>query len=295
MKFNVLKQWGSFSPNCNLVHKFELPETLTCYFTKVANELWVATKKTSDSDQKTEKEQEEWTPSKQRESAKESRNDDGHSLARVQEIIDFDPDLKWSRWALRNEGMSVQLSPVFPNLPVVVKPEYQFKLIQGGSAEIYVRIPVWIQVKALSENDLRITELPSLQLSRTWFGSFFDGELCYWFKTTARRVLEENIFKPHLCVCPIEIVNNSDEELEIDKLCLRTEQLSIFMDAKSLWSDHMTIEYKGGNNFSDIIVSGKPPKEAKDATLIGTPRNPVRKGFAQRTFRLINELQAKIG
>jgi hypothetical protein len=295
MKFNVLQQWGSFSPNSNTVHKFVLSQTLTCFFTKVANELWVTTRKTSDADKKTDKEQDQWTPSKQRESVKGGADDDGHSLARVQEIIDFDSDLRWSRWVLRNGEMEIQLSPVFPNLPVVVKPEYQFKLIQGGSAEIYVRIPVWIQVKALSENDLRITELPSLQLSRTWFGSFLDGEICYWFKTTARRLLDEDIFKPHLCVCPIKVFNNSEEELEIDKLCLRTEQLSIYINDKSLWSDHMTIEYKGGNNFSDIIVSGKPPKEAKDAVLIGSPRNPVRKGFAQRTFRLINELQAKIG
>lgn len=295
MKFNVLQQWGAFSPNNNTIHKFELDETLTCFFTKVSNELWIASKKVTGSEKKTVKEQEDWTPSTQRQAAKDEIKEEAHSLTKVREIIDFDPDLKWSRWALRNEKMNIEITPLFPNMPVVVKPEYQFKLFPEGSADIYVRIPIWIQVKAISEGGLKVTEIPSMLLSRTWFGSFLEGELCYWFKTTARRALEDDIFKSHLCVCPIKIVNSSEEELEIDKLCLRTEQLSMFNNDKSLWSDHMTIQYKGGNNFSDIIVSGTPPKEAKNAVLAASPRNPVRKGFAQRTFRLINELQGKIG
>lgn len=294
MKYTLLQTWCEFSLDCNSIHKFELNETLACYFANVTNELWVASKKISYDNHNASISSAEWIPSTQRELAKDTLRDEAQQRA-INTIINFDPDLNWSRWALNHDTIRIVLTPVFPNLPVVVKPEYQFKLLPEGSANIYVRIPIWIQIKSISNSSLKITEIPSSALSRTWFGSFLEGELCYWFKTTARRVLDDDIFKPHLCVCPIKIINSSDEELQIDKLCLRTEQLSIFINQKSLWSDQMIIEYKGSNNFSDIMVSGAVPKEAKDARLISPPKNPAKKGLARRTFRLLNELQAKIG
>lgn len=279
-------KWGTYQIKSGKSRVFRLEDAIQVMFKRVVNEVWIATTDLS-------KKQPDLKPLIPEQTETQEQPEQG-LIEVTDEQIEASKQ-KWMRWALKSGNANLKIQPAFPNLPVVIQPEYSFRLMRGSSARFYTRIPVFIQVRDMDEGDLLITEIPSHNLARTWFGTFIDGEICYWFKTTARRELTEDVYRPYLCVCPITIINESEEELYVDKVSIRGEQLTVFGDGKSLWSDEMTIKYKGGKDFSDLIVTGVPPQEAPNATLLNKPRNPVSMGLARRTFRKLHDLHSKIG
>lgn len=195
-------------------------------------------------------------------------------------------DLEWSRWAPREVEDSVKLLPAFPNLPLVVNSEFPLHVSPGSNIKIFTRIPIWLRI-SMGKKDRVLTELPTIKLSRTWFGTTMEGELCYWATTKARRSLSNVERKPYLISCPIQITNKTEENLDFDKFCFRVERLKIFSWQDELWADETRILYQGEEQHSDINMSGRLPKGMEDAKLISPPRNPIQKNFATRTFRKI--------
>lgn len=199
-------------------------------------------------------------------------------------------DISWSRFALRKEHPSIRISPLFPDRPVVVKPESPFKLNQGVQARIYFRVPIWIKVELATREPMVLAEIPTVVLSNTWFGTFAEGELCYWISSGARREIEPDPTRNYLAICPIQLVNKSEVDLSIEKLCLRVANLSLFLDEIQLWSDETRVIYKGEDATSQIDFIGKPPSEAPTAELTTSPRNPIKKGLVAQTFASLKDL-----
>lgn len=204
------------------------------------------------------------------------------------EIVDTEPT--WSRWVISSTFEAIRFTPLFPDRAVVVKPEFPFRISVGGQARIYVRVPLWLQIEALTLAPTQITSLPLVSLPSTWFGSFTDGELAYWISSSARRQVEPDLFRNYLAIAPIHIENKSEEELHVEKLCLRVEGLSLFDANGQLWADETRVHYRGSNDISRIELSGKPPAEATAAHLISSPRSRSQRGFAARTFSRLKDL-----
>ena len=268
-------EWGSFNFKDDREKMVYIPGVAKIHFRKVMNELWVAVERGDEV-----RDDEEFT-----EKAKSIEKEESAGA-------EVEDEKAWSRWVLNTNEPEIEIHPAFQELPLVVRPEYPIRMVSGSEAKFYTRVPIIMQIIDLAENGLKITEVPSIPLVRTWFGTFLSGEMAYWLKTTARREISKDMFKSHLCICPIVIKNNSDEELHVEKLCLRVDRLSIFKDnsTNQLWSDQMKIECKGQDNYSDLVVSGKQPDEVIDGQLVGKPRNPLKKGIAEKTFNIIHEL-----
>ncbi len=195
-------------------------------------------------------------------------------------------ELEWSRWSHKSIDEDIKISPVFQDLPVVVGSEFPMKLAPGAKIQIFTRIPVWLQIR-LAKSNYMLTEIPSAKLSRTWFGSREEGELCYWLTTKARRSLAEVEDKPFVINCPIWITNRSSEDLNFEKFCFRVERLGVFLANGELWADETKIVYHGEELNSDITMTGKLPSNLKKAEQLSKPRNPVSKSFATRTFKML--------
>ena len=129
-------------------------------------------------------------------------------------------DAQWSRWALPEGQRHLHLSPVFPDRPLVVKPEHAFSQMRRASARVYVRIPVWVRVEITDRPGGRsaiLTEIPTVTLSETWWGDFRDGEMAYWLTTTGRRKLSPDLFGAHLVVSAVQMDNLSEDDLQVDR------------------------------------------------------------------------------
>jgi len=202
-----------------------------------------------------------------------------------------DPNMQdWSRWALKKKDSVVEIWPVMPNLQVIVRPEYPFMLSPGASVKVYTRIPVWVAVFAHDPKKHKLTESPTVLLSKTWYGDFVDGVMCYWIHSAARREMSKDLLQEHTAVATLLIRNESENDLQIDKLSIRVDRLSLYDSEGYLWTDEMDIRYHGEDQHSDITMSGKAPKELVQPKLITTPRDPAKKSFAERTFRIIKEI-----
>lgn len=196
---------------------------------------------------------------------------------------------EWRRWATPTPGRSLRLSPVFPDRPVVVQPEVPFRLLAGARARIYVRVPLWVRVDLADVGTL--TEIPTVVLSDTWFGTFTEGELCYWLPTTARRHVTPDLFEPHRAIAPLQLENRSAEDLDVVKIALRVAHLSIFQaGGDRLWSDVTRVRYRGEDEGSDLRMARKAPDEEPEATLLTSPRLVVPRGLRTRTFTRLRAL-----
>lgn len=207
-----------------------------------------------------------------------------------QKSIEPPEGISWSRWALKKDKIEIQLSPQLPDRPVVVKPESSFRITIGAQAKIYIRVPLWLRINLSTKPSEKLLEIPAVVLSNTWFGTFFEGELCYWISTGARRQIEPDANRPYLAICPIFLTNSSEKDLLVEKICLRVANLSLFSDGIQLWADETKVLYKGDDEVSHIKASGIPPNEAKSAKLISSPRSPRKKGLVAKTFASIRDL-----
>lgn len=192
--------------------------------------------------------------------------------------------LTWSRWVVKRNTEQLRIVPVLPDRSVVARPEYSFSLAPGAQARIYVRVPIWVRIEAGRREAEFLQEFPTVVLSNTWFGTFMEGELCYWLSTKARRRFLVEPHMPHLAICPIQITNSSDDRLLVEKLRLQVKSLSLFNVGGSLWADETRVFYRGTNDVSKIEIAGKIPKEVGSGELITRPREPVSKSVASRTF-----------
>jgi len=220
-------------------------------------------------------------------------------LAHARELPNREPDdapalsdaeAEWARWAVPGESTGVRLVPAFPDRPLVVTPEDSFHLVQGARARVYVRVPLWVRVELHGRAATRLTEIPSVILSDTWFGDFMEGELCYFQPTTARREVRPEHFDDHLAVCPILLSNRSEDPLAVEKLALRVAHLSVFRRGPELWADETRVRYRGDEAGSEVRTAHSPPSEAPDATLLTPPRTPADRGFRARTFSRLKGL-----
>jgi hypothetical protein len=225
--------------------------SLRIWFRKVYNEIWIA--------------------------SKESLNH--------HKIVDPIKELDWSRWVMKNENFKLRLMPVFPDNPIIVRPEYPFRVIRNAKARIYTIIPVWVRITSIDAPNDIITEIPTRTLSKTWFGDPTDGELCYWISTTARRTIDSEKIQDNLAICSLNIHNKSESDLQVEKICFRVERLTIFKTDTQLWADDTDISYRGSEQHSDITMTGKAPSEIKGAVKFGLPRNHIKKSIATRTFQ----------
>ncbi len=190
----------------------------------------------------------------------------------------------WTRWALPPEGEAgVHLAPALPDRLLVVKPRPPFHLAPGAEARVYVRVPIWVQVRLGGAAGALLGEFPTVPLSDTWWGDMADGSLGYWLDSSARRSFSADLVQPHLAVCAMDLSNRSREALPVEKVALRVVHLSVFRSDAGLWCEEVRVRYQGGEE-SHLEMSGRPPEEAEGAELVAPPRIPAERGLRARTF-----------
>lgn len=178
----------------------------------------------------------------------------------------------------------MELTPAFPSRIVVVKPEDEFRLMQGARARVYLRIPLQVEVRVRPAPSPAVASVPTAVMSDTWWGSVHEGELGFWLDTRARRRIASGEFEEHLCICPLQLENRARNDLQVDKVALRVEHLSLFQDGQRLWADETRVRYLGDEEGSRIEMAGSAPVEAPGAVLLAPPRVPMERGFSARTF-----------
>lgn len=219
----------------------------------------------------------EWQLALQREPDGEGRS--------VESAADGPPaDVKWRRWVAGDGDGTAGPLPVLPDRPLILRPESPITIPGGREAVFFVSIPVWVRVEA-GDPPETLCEEPTVVLSKSWFGTPTEGELCYALRTTARRSIEGMSPAVHRALSPIAIANDAATPLHFERLCLRTEYQRIYRGTDRLWTSLGRVSYRGGEQLSHVEFEADAPPMAGRAELLTDARRVVdRGGFIFRSF-----------
>jgi len=214
---------------------------------------------------------------------------DGKSINRLKNHLN--DNLEWKRWPI-NKGLSaLRFDPVPPDRPILVKPESTLNLTESSESRIFCRIPLSIKISTSAANKtFELFQIPSVKLSNTWFGTFREGEICYSISSGIRTEIEPDDKRPYLAICPIKLKNMTKEHFLVEKMCLRSDFMTLFLHKNQIWTDEIMLTYEGKNEISQISFSGKPAGQLSGTTLIAKPRQMIKKSIYVRSFSTIKDL-----
>lgn len=202
------------------------------------------------------------------------------------------PEREWARFAPPSWDRTLSLRPAFPDRPVIVAPEDPFRLLEGAEARVYVRLPLFAVVEVEGRSGpATLASIPTYPYSDTWWGVHTEGELAYWLSTHARREMRPELFEDHLAVCPLQLVNRSESDLDVEKIALRAAYLSLYVRGRRQWADETRVRYQGESEGSTLEMAGRAPVEEPEAALLLAPRERMARGFRSRTFTRFRSLQ----
>jgi hypothetical protein len=197
-----------------------------------------------------------------------------------------DETLAWRRWVISQKANRLRLAPAMPDRSVVVRPEQPVTLPPKVKAEFFVRVPLWLRLLVSRDGDQEsvLCEEPALTLSNTWFGDTMSGELCYSMKTTARRHVEPDSLAPYRAICPVTVTNDSNEDLLIERICVRVAHLRIYEADGILWTGRVSAGFHGADHASKLTYHRSAPSHAPGARQITEERQPANQSVFRRTF-----------
>jgi len=182
----------------------------------------------------------------------------------------------------------LRLEPALPDRPLVARPEMPLSVLARHEVVIHVSLPLWI---ALFHDGDRtpMLEVPTVQLSNTWFGGpTRPGGLCYALRTRARLHLENQPINTLRAWSSVTIRNRADEHLRLERMRIPTPELSLFYDRASgrFETETVTIERKQGRDLADVKFGEGP--SGSDAELVRAPREqPERTGIMRAIDALL--------
>ncbi len=199
-------------------------------------------------------------------------------------------DVKWNTF-IGDRQSPLILMPALPDRPVVVKPDNIFKLLPDKIFQLFIHMPVWIQLYlGAPHSDNLICEIPSAELSGTWFGDSDSGVLSYslpkgYIKNSVLPSMAENEI-----ICPLRITNSSSSQLDFQRLCIHVESLNIYSQGKTLMANETKVRFKGENFISDIYYTDQAPANIENLKLIADPRIPGKANVLKKSFHFFKSL-----
>lgn len=193
-------------------------------------------------------------------------------------------DVTPTRYVFRTAPAQLRLTPKSLDRPVVVKTDQPVQVPPGESITFYISSPVCVSIE-LPEVPMTLQEVPTLQLSDTWFGpSTREGELCYGTRTHARNTRGEVPLRPHRAVTPVTVSNQTATFLAIKKLSIPVPMLAIYgADDGTLWTDPVVLTQLQDNSMISFAIGKDQPTGEK----LSAPRLNMNKGGLMRAFSSI--------
>ncbi len=190
-----------------------------------------------------------------------------------------------TRHAFGKTKPEVILRPVLADRPVVSRPEQTMHIPAGESVTLYLSTALRIQI-VLPDPERVLQELPTYQLSDTWFGTTTTkGEFCYASRTSGRLDLDLLPRRLHRALTPLHVENGGSDALILERVQLPVRHLSLFeTPQKTLWTETVKMIRKAGSDGADIQIRRGPPADAAQATLLQPPRDDGKRGLFTTTF-----------
>jgi len=158
---------------------------------------------------------------------------------------------------------------------------------KGEETTLFVSTPLWLRLEV--EKLGQLLEVPSQQLSDTWFGpSTLVGELCYASHAAVGVDLKDVTFEPHRAVTPLRVRNLADSPLHLERIKLPVRYLAVYKSGKPsdsrLWTQTVTLEREADGDLAGLQLGKGAPREAGKTERLSAPRQRADKNLVVRAF-----------
>ena len=203
---------------------------------------------------------------------------------------DCPEDVAWTRFVtVANDGLFTQ--PALPDRPVVIRPQSPIVILPGRWGRFYFSVPLWVRfVSQPAGRSATMVEIPSQNLSSTWFGDMATGELCYAIDSRLLRRQPSMDANDAFGRCELEVRNGSRERLQFERISVHVEHMHLFETEDKFWTNQLRVVFKGADQVSQLTFLPHPPSVAGEARIVCQPRVALEKNILKRSFNLIREI-----
>lgn len=168
---------------------------------------------------------------------------------------------------------SVVIAPALPEKPLVFKSS-RLTILSGEKLTFFLKIPLSIQIYSpkLSDENL-LKEIPSKRLSDTWFGEPDEGEAAFALGSEYFLNFDTIETTPLEAVCPVTIFNHSSALFEVQRLMIRVENLSVYLNSGKKTTSMVQLEYKGQEVLGSAEYRYSKSYNGEKQEVIAKPRN----------------------
>lgn len=143
------------------------------------------------------------------------------------------------------ESNSLFIAPELPGKPLVFKGN-KLALLPYEKLDFYIKIPLILQIYRTSKKpENLIKEITHTRLSDTWFGEPDNGEIALNSGSEYFLDLDKITCDDFEAICPVSVYNNAGNILELQRVIIRVENLSLYLKNTKLITSQVKLEYKG--------------------------------------------------
>jgi len=201
---------------------------------------------------------------------------------------------KKGKFYLTGASDTLILSAALPSKPLVFKGN-DLTVMQGQTIRFYIKIPLAVHVyhtKKLEKN--KITEIIHTRLSDTWFGEPVGGEAAFSIGSEFSLSFDETEPAIFESICPISVTNDSEKPLELERLIIRAENLSLYQIKNKILTSLVKLNYKGKDALSTASYVTTRNLHGDKPQLISDPLSKNTDGTLKINFHFIRNIYKNI-
>lgn len=185
---------------------------------------------------------------------------------------------------------SLIIAPALPVKPMVFKGS-GLNVLPEQRVTIFVKIPLTFQIyfsKIQPENLLR--EITYKRMSNTWFGEPDSGEPAFTLGSEYFLNFDEIVITDFEAICPITVKNSATENLNVQRLIIRDENLTLYKNGNRMVTSTVHVEYKGTDIVSSVDYQYSKQYCGEKQEILAKPRNSSGRSPLKLNFHFIKTI-----
>lgn len=202
-----------------------------------------------------------------------------------QEPVDI---MKEGEYFQSGKSNTLIIHPALPEKPLVFKGS-KLSVTPKQRLTFFVKIPLALELlHSKNEPENRLKIITPVRLSDTWFGEPDTGEPAFSLGNEYFLDYNEMETDPFSAICPITIFNNSPAILAVERLIIRTENLTLYANSGKIFTSVVEIEFKGKDIISSANYHYSNTYHGVKQEILVKPRNTG--GILKKNFHFIRNI-----
>lgn len=185
---------------------------------------------------------------------------------------------------------SLLIAPALPAKPLVFKGT-GLSVLPGNSITIFLKIPLAFQIyfsKIQPENLLR--EISYKRLSNTWFGEPDSGEPAFTLGSEYYLEMGKIQINDLEAICPVNIRNSSNSILLVQRLIIRTENITLYKNRDKIVTSLVQIVHQGAEEAGSVEYKYSKEFNGENREILANPRNTSDNSLLNINFHFIKNI-----